>query len=64
MFLSKFIRILKSAEPSTSTRPNVDRMETLPKKALEILLLDKNRSLQVEPVAMKAPQIDSESKYN
>ncbi|CAF0733169.1 unnamed protein product [Adineta ricciae] len=58
------LTILKSAEPSTSTRPNVDQMETLPKKALEILLLDKNRSLQAEPVAMKAPQIDSENETN
>ncbi|UJR26795.1 hypothetical protein I4U23_008108 [Adineta vaga] len=58
------LTILKSTELSTQTRINVDQTENLPKKALEILLLDKNRPLKTEPVAMKTSQIDCENDTN
>ncbi|CAF1548106.1 unnamed protein product, partial [Adineta steineri] len=62
--IKRELTVLKTMEFPTSTRLNEDQTENLPKKALEILLLEKNRPLKTEQIQMKVSQIDSESNTN
>jgi hypothetical protein len=54
--------ILKSIEFSSSNRSNNDQTNNVPKKSLEVLLLEKNRALQSEQTQMKIAHADLESR--
>jgi hypothetical protein len=56
--------VLKSIEFTPSTHLNDEQTGNIPKKPLEILLLDKNRPAKTEQTDIKTSQIDSESKLN
>ncbi len=55
------IRILKSIEFPSLNRSNDDQTNNIPKKSLEILLLEKNRALQSEQTQIKVAHSDLES---
>jgi homeobox protein cut-like len=54
--------ILKSIEFPSTNRSNDDQTTNIPKKSLEILLLEKNRALQSEQTQIKVAHADLESK--
>jgi len=61
-FLLFMIRILKSIEFPSLNRSNDDQTNNPPKKSLEILLLEKNRTLQSEQTQIKVAHADLESR--
>ncbi len=62
LFLLFMIRILKSIEFPSLNRSNDDQTNNHPKKSLEILLLEKNRTLQSEQTQIKVAHADLESR--
>ncbi len=54
--------ILKSIEFPSSNRSNDEQTSNVPKKSLEILLLEKNRALQSEQTQIKVAHADLESR--
>ncbi|CAF3670769.1 unnamed protein product [Rotaria sp. Silwood1] len=62
--MKRELTILKSIEFSSSTNSNNDQTSSVPKKSLEILLLEKNRALQSEQTQMKVAHADLESNTN
>jgi len=61
-FFFFMIRILKSIEFPSLNRSNDDQTNNIPKKSLEILLLEKNRALQSEQTQIKVAHADLESR--
>ncbi len=55
--------ILKSIEFPSSNRSHDDQTPNIPKKSLEILLLEKNRALQSEQTQIKVAHADLESRF-
>ncbi|CAF4281820.1 unnamed protein product, partial [Rotaria sordida] len=56
--------ILKSIEFPSSNNLTNDQTSNVPKKSLEILLLEKNRALQSEQTQIKVAHTDLESNIN
>jgi len=54
--------ILKSIEFPSLNRSNDEQTSNVPKKSLEILLLEKNRALQSEQTQIKVAHADLESR--
>ena len=59
-----FSSTLKSLEFSSSHRSDDDQMGILTKKPLEILFVDKSRTLTTEPATIKTLPNDPDSKWN
>ncbi|CAF2753995.1 unnamed protein product [Rotaria sp. Silwood2] len=62
--IKRELTILKSIEFPSSNNSNNDQTSNVPKKSLEILLLEKNRALQSEQTQIKVAHADLESNTN
>ncbi|CAF3668670.1 unnamed protein product [Rotaria sordida] len=62
--IKRELTILKSIEFPSSNNLTNDQTSNVPKKSLEILLLEKNRALQSEQTQMKVAHTDLESNIN
>jgi homeobox protein cut-like len=61
--IKRELTILKSIEFPSTNRSNDEQTNNIPKKSLEILLLEKNRALQSEQTQIKVAHADLEKRF-